>query len=213
MSELQQSPFSAIRGTIARYYADRLARFGATPGGVDWNSSESQALRFAKLMTVVEATGPFSLLDYGCGYGALADTLRTFPLPVTYCGFDISPEMIASARQRHQADAWCSFTTEPSRLPLADYVVASGIFNVKLQHTDAAWRDYVTETIESLHALASRGFAFNMLSTCSDPEKRRADLHYVDPLEMFDRCQRRFSPRVALLHDYPLYEFTIVVRK
>ena len=25
---------------------------------------------------------------------------------------------------------------------------------------------------------------------------------------MFDLCKQRFSPRVALLHDYPLYEFT-----
>ena len=31
--------------------------------------------------------------------------------------------------------------------------------------------------------------------------------------EMFDVCKQPFSPRVALLHDYPLYEFTIIVRK
>ena len=30
---------------------------------------------------------------------------------------------------------------------------------------------------------------------------------------MFDLCKRRYSPRVALLHDYPLYEFTVLVRK
>jgi hypothetical protein len=29
---------------------------------------------------------------------------------------------------------------------------------------------------------------------------------------VFDTCRQRFSPRVALLHDYPLYEFTIIVR-
>ena len=26
-------------------------------------------------------------------------------------------------------------------------------------------------------------------------------------------CQRRYSRHVALLHDYPLYEFTIIVRR
>ena len=30
---------------------------------------------------------------------------------------------------------------------------------------------------------------------------------------MFDLCKRRFSTRVALLHDYPLFEFTVIVRK
>jgi hypothetical protein len=51
------------------------------------------------------------------------------------------------------------------------------------------------------------------LSTRSEPEKRRADLYYADPLETFELCARQFSPRVALLHDYPLYEFTMIVRK
>jgi len=41
----------------------------------------------------------------------------------------------------------------------------------------------------------------------------RPDLHYADPCVLFDRCKRRHSPRVALLHDYGLWEFTILVRK
>jgi hypothetical protein len=40
----------------------------------------------------------------------------------------------------------------------------------------------------------------------------RADLYYADPLFFFEHCRQRFSRRVALLHDYPLYEFTILVR-
>ena len=52
-----------------------------------------------------------------------------------------------------------------------------------------------------------------MLSTYSDVERRRADLYYADPHMVFDYCKRTFSPAVALLHDYPLYEFTILVRK
>jgi hypothetical protein len=75
------------------------------------------------------------------------------------------------------------------------------------------WRAYVLETIGSLDALSTRGFAFNMLSTYSDPEKRRDDLFYADPCEMFDLCKRRFATRVALLHDYRLFEFTVLVRK
>jgi hypothetical protein len=95
----------------------------------------------------------------------------------------------------------------------ADYAVASGIFNVKLDHRVDTWREFVLHTLATLDSLSTRGFAFNMLSTYSDVEKRREDLFYADPLQMFDACKRRFSPRVSLLHDYPLYEFTIIVRK
>jgi hypothetical protein len=41
----------------------------------------------------------------------------------------------------------------------------------------------------------------------------RADLFYADPCVYFDLCKRRYSRQVALLHDYGLYEFTLIVRK
>ncbi|REM56201.1 class I SAM-dependent methyltransferase, partial [Mycobacterium tuberculosis] len=47
----------------------------------------------------------------------------------------------------------------------------------------------------------------------SDASKMRDDLYYADPCALFDLCKRRYSKSVALLHDYGLYEFTILVRK
>jgi hypothetical protein len=41
----------------------------------------------------------------------------------------------------------------------------------------------------------------------------RDDLYYADPRVIFDHCKRSFSRWVALLHDYGLYEFTIIVRR
>jgi hypothetical protein len=41
----------------------------------------------------------------------------------------------------------------------------------------------------------------------------RPDLFYADPAEVFEYCRKRYSRSVALLHDYPLYEFCILVRK
>lgn len=139
--------------------------------------------------------------------------MRAQSLPLDYRGFDISAEMIAAAVATHGSDGQAAFTTDGEALRPATYAVASGIFNVKLRHSVAEWRDHVMATLESLHAASERGFAFNMLSTYSDVDRRRPDLHYADPREVFDTCKRRFSPRVALLHDYPLYEFTILVRK
>jgi hypothetical protein len=213
MSEPSPTRFPQILETVAQYYDERLRRFGSTPQGVDWNSAESQVLRFSKLLTLIEETATATVLDYGCGYGALADYLRKNGAPHRYIGFDISNGMIDTARATHAAESWCAFTSDPSTLEHADYVVSSGIFNVKLEHSNDQWRAHVLRTLEAFDALARRGFSFNMLSTYSDADKRRDDLFYADPCEMFDRCKRCFSPRVTLLHDYPLYEFTIVVRK
>jgi hypothetical protein len=95
----------------------------------------------------------------------------------------------------------------------ADYTVASGIFNVKLEASSTEWERYVLRTLEKISSLSKRGFAFNVLTKYSDPEFRRPDLYYADPLLLFDYCKTKLSRFVTLLHDYPLYEFTILVRK
>ena len=214
MSEPPTAPSGPILQAVGRYYTERLQEFGATPQGVDWNSAASQVLRFDRLLQIVEAPpAEASLLDVGCGYGALLNTMRERGLAFHYRGFDLSAGMVAAAEARHESDDHCAFTTDPEALRPATYAVASGIFNVKLQHGEAEWRDYVLAMLASLDAASERGFAFNMLSTYSDLDRRRDTLYYADPSEMFDLCKRLYSRRVALLHDYPLYEFTVLVRK
>jgi len=69
------------------------------------------------------------------------------------------------------------------------------------------------KTVRELNAISRLGFSFNALTSYSDVEYRRADLYYADPLFWFDYCKRNISKRVSLLHDYPEYDFTIIVRK
>lgn len=54
-----------------------------------------------------------------------------------------------------------------------------------------------------------KGFSFNLLSTYADWKENH--LFYGDPTYFFDYCKRNFSKKVFLLHDYPLYEWTIGV--
>ena len=55
-----------------------------------------------------------------------------------------------------------------------------------------------------------QGIAFNMLTSYSDWTSPK--LYYADPLQVFDRCKRELWRDVALLHDYGIYEFTMLVR-
>jgi SAM-dependent methyltransferase len=202
----------AILRGVERYYTAKLGEHGPSAQGVDWNSPESQELRFDRLLEVLPETGPASLIDYGCGYGALAKTLAERLDDFSYQGFDLSEAMIAQARERLADDGRCQFVTSESELEPADYTVASGIFNVRLDTPESDWRRYVEDTIARMDELSGRGFSFNMLTSYSDREYMRDDLFYGDPCAFFDLCKRYYSKQVALLHDYGLYEFTILVR-
>jgi SAM-dependent methyltransferase len=204
--------FKAILDEVRQYYDGKLGAFGATPKGADWNSLESQELRFRQLLQVCDRSGTFSINDYGCGYGALVDYLSDQGYAFEYAGFDISENMITQARELHKGQECCDFFTEESQLTIADYTVASGIFNVSLETSDEEWRDYILTTLTKIAELSEQGFAFNALTRYSDQELMRRDLYYADPLFLFDHCKRIFSRFVSLLHDYPLYEFTILVR-
>jgi len=202
-----------IVNAVQQYYDEKIQAHGATHRGVDWNSPESQRLRFVQLLKVVDLSKPFTINDYGCGYGALADYLLKQCYPFRYCGFDISARMISVANDLHTPSEQIAFVSQECALTKADYTVASGIFNVKLDTPAGEWEEYVLDTLETINALSRNGFAFNVLTKYSDPEFTHPDLYYADPLFCFDYCETHFSRFVALLHDYPLYEFTILVRK
>jgi len=201
---------SDIREGVERYYSGKFAEYGASARGVDWSSPESQELRFRQLLRIAEGADSFSLVDYGCGYGALAEHLDRIGVDCRYTGYDLSLSMVEHARISNPVR---TFTTRRDDLGSADFAVASGIFNVKQDIDSAEWRDYVVETLDDLATLGMHGFAFNMLTSYSDADKMRRDLYYGDPCEFFDLCKRSYSRDVALLHDYGLYEFTILVRR
>lgn len=202
-----------ILSEVAQYYSGKLAEHGETPRGVDWNGEESQVLRFEQLSKVIEQQGAFSLNDLGCGYGALLDFLRARHADFAYTGCDVSADMVRAASQRYAGSSDARFEVAPAPSAMADYGVASGIFNVRLGRSDAEWRDYLEATLDILDRTSKLGFAFNCLTSYSDADKMRDYLYYADPCALFDLCKRRYSRHVALLHDYGLYEFTIIVRK
>jgi SAM-dependent methyltransferase len=216
--KIEEAGFESILSDVARYYGSRLSEHGATARGVDWNGTDSQYLRFeqlAKVLPAAASTGEltFSVKDVGCGYGAMFDYLsERFP-GLDYLGTDISPEMIAVAKDRYQDRSNAKFTADVTADHVTDFSVASGIFNVRLNHGVDEWQAYVEATLEMMARSSRLGFSFNSLTAYSDKDRMRGDLHYADPCALFDLCKRRYSRHVALLHDYGLYEFTIIVRK
>jgi SAM-dependent methyltransferase len=202
-----------ILKSVNDYYSNKVKQFGATPSGVDWNSIESQETRYEILLKVMNEQLPgISLLDFGCGYGGLLEYCLKKKLQVAYTGYDISESMIEAAQKKFNAIDNIVWTTEiPSHK--YDFVVASGIFNVRLNTSETDWHSYMIETINKMNALSIKGFSFNVLTSYADVEYMKDYLYYANPTLLFDYCKKQFSKNVALLHDYNLYEFTIIVRK
>ncbi|AZO80971.1 MULTISPECIES: class I SAM-dependent methyltransferase [unclassified Bosea (in: a-proteobacteria)] len=205
-------PISAqILSDVDQYYTGKLRTFGATPNGVDWRDEASQHRRFAQLLRQIDRSQPISIAEIGCGYGALVEYLRLSGLDFSYVGCDISPEMVAAAEAAHAGDAAVSFIAGTEPPESADYVLASGIFNVRFGYDDAVWTNFVHSTLDAMAAKARRGFAFNALTGFSDADRKEARLWYPDPGQLFNHCIARYGRNVVLMHDYPLYEFTISV--
>jgi len=199
---------------VASYYSNKLAQYGDTPRGVDWNGEEGQFIRFEQLCKVIDSNSPaFSITDLGCGYGVLFEYLSERFRASSYLGIDVSLEMIEMAKKRYSRfdNARFEVSSRPNRV--SDYAVASGIFNVRMNRSDDEWFEYMQEVLDILFSTSRLGFSFNCLTSYSDADKKRDYLYYADPCKLFDLCKKRYSKQVALLHDYGLYEFTILVRK
>jgi len=201
--------------TYKDYFNQKIETYGARPEGVDYNGLKAQQLRFEQLIKIIEPAQPFSVLDYGCGYGALFDFLHEKKWQFEYYGFDMLEKMVLAGRESHKDFANVRFHHLEDELIPADYLIASSIFNNKFEAIEEEWQSMVVQTLQRMNELCIKGFSFDMLTKYSDADRmaQRPDLFYGDPLFFFDLCKRKFSRNVALLHDYGLYDFTILVRK
>jgi SAM-dependent methyltransferase len=204
-----------VQDRLSHYFTEKLEQYGATAKGVDYNGEQAQQRRFVELVKIITPDKRFSVIDYGCGYGAMFDFLQAQGWHFDYYGVDLIEKMVMAGREMHQNDPNAHFTTDEKELPITDYLAAAGIFNIKMDAEYADWQHFICETLSNMNALCSKGFSFNMLTKYSDVDRmaQRPDLFYGDPLFFFDFCKRNFSRNVALLHDYDLYDFTILVRK
>jgi SAM-dependent methyltransferase len=197
---------------VAKLYEDSLRQHGAVPMGVGWRDIDSHRVRFKKLAAVIrENQELISVNDLGCGYGAFFEYLMESGVSLRqFRGYDLSEEMLAEARRR-TSESNVEFALGSRLDQSADYCFASGIFNVRLKTGEEEWRQHILDTLDNMYEMARFGLAFNLLTSYVD--WRDDNLFYGDPAFFFDHCKRRYSKHVALLHDYPLWEWTIHVQK
>jgi len=202
-----------LRAKVRTYYSGKIKHHGPTPLGVDWPNAVSQYLRFAQLVKVCDFTRPFSLNDFGCGYGALLEyiALRHPRSKVTYHGVDISPSMVETARERWKKNRRATFAVGSRCGQIADYSLASGIFNVRLGQPVGEWESYVESILADLRGNSRIGFSVNFMLP-HDAQPSENELYRTQPKRWMTFCQRALGGSVQSLGGYGLREFTLLVR-
>src|SRR5688500_18015770 len=104
---------------LNEYFSEKLEMFGATPKGVDYNGSEAQERRFEQLAKVIDSSRPFTVVDYGSGYGALFDFLQKQGWQFEYYGLDLIEKMVIAGREAHKEFPNAHFTTKENEVPVA----------------------------------------------------------------------------------------------
>lgn len=204
----------ALRAKVRAYYSGKIERHGPTPLGVDWPNAVSQHLRFVQLLKVCNFAEPFSLTDFGCGYGALLEFLamRHPDCAIAYHGVDLSPAMVAAASMRWKNQPNAAFAVGARCLCAADYALASGIFNVRLGQPVPDWESYVEAILADLRRNSRIGFSVNFMLP-HDTGPTEEGLYRTQPSRWISFCRKKLDCEVETLTGYGLREFTLLVRR
>jgi SAM-dependent methyltransferase len=199
---------------VEQYYSRKIKTHGATPLGVAWPCQPTQELRFVQLLRVCGPEVSFSLNDLGCGYGALLAFLakRHRRKKIDYLGLDLSAQMIDEARGLWGKRPHTEFLVASASPRVADYSLASGIFNVKLNQSETLWTHFVETTLTAMRAASRKGFAVNFLAPLAQGETAQTEL-YRTPADVWQSyCEKNFHAQVDVLQSYGMREFTLLAR-
>lgn len=193
---------------VQQFIDNRVVEYGSAIQSSGWSSVESQYLRFEYLCRDFDLNGK-SILDVGCGKGDLVTYLREKEVNFSqYTGIDIAYKMIAHCNDtiKDQRTSFRQGTVFDIPVKSVDVALLSGALSYRY---DNAVID-AKATLKALFTICTTGVALNFLSKKVDYELNK-NQHYSPPTIL--EWALELSSNVTLYHDYPLYEFTVVVKK
>ena len=194
------------------YYENTLEVYGNNFKGMNWASSKSQYLRFEQLCKIGSLKDR-SLHDLGCGNAELLVFLKKNKIKFkSYLGTDLSSNMIKLCNKKFSFEKKTSFKTiNNQKFKMTDYVLASGIFNIKNNISSAAWKIYVFNTILKMFKFSKKGIAFNLMTF--DTTYREKNIFYMSIDEILKFLRKKVSKKIIINHSYDLWEYTVFVYK
>ena len=191
---------------IITYYGNCLDKYDDEVKMVGWRSKKRQDLRF-KILSQIDDLHHNSVLDMGCGLGALGEFFQKQEIQVDYTGYEICGRMVNMAKNlRPYLRIKEVDILEDDVQERFDWILSSGVFNLRLNDNRAFLEKMLAKSFE----ICELGVGVNMLSTYVDYQD--VELYYARPEEVF-ALAKTMTRRVALRYDYMPYEFTIYLYK
>jgi len=124
--------------------------------------------------------------------------------------------MISRARRRfRRADR--RFSVGKASPRLADYSVASGVMNVNVGYSRAAWEDFIAAVLQDIRRTSRRGFSVNFMSDANGASEASGNLpetrlYRTNPERWIPYCEDALGCSVETLENYGMKEFTLLLR-
>lgn len=191
------------------FYGSRKEKHGlGSPLTLSWNNSNTQNIRFKVLKQISPKLENSTVLDLGCGFGDLLDSLEEDFNIQKYIGIDIEKDFIEYARKERGSEdvEFLEADFLNMELPKVDFVLISGSLNFKIDNAKQIYLDLIRKSFETCEV----GVGFNML----DSRYHIDDDDFVtyDPQEVFQFCLE-LTPEAELVRGYLSYDFTIFMYK
>ncbi len=114
-----------------KFYTLSLKKYGRTARGLQWNSKNSQQVRFRQLLKFLpERMEQYKVVDAGCGFADLYYyLLQSGQQPLEYIGLDSMDAMVAEAQKRTSCQILhCDILKDG--LIESDFYLCSGAMNI-----------------------------------------------------------------------------------
>lgn len=203
----------AIQDTkeTVKYYQELFKRYGYSPKTLGWDK-QKQYLRFSVLMSEFKGLISPRILDIGCGFGDLNYLLKDTFSEYSYTGIDITPELIATAKEKYAGEYNIKFILGDFIAEKFDssfdVVVASGTFNTKF--SSGRNKEFIKNAMAKAFEIANEGVAFDFLSDKVDFQHEHT--FHSSPEEILSMAYSH-SRNLILYNNYMPFEFSVIVFK
>lgn len=186
---------------------------------VAWSDYESQKKRFDVLFDVGVKDGD-TVLDFGCGLGAMYEYIQKRDLQINYIGVDINKDFIDDNRSYFKKELnnekksikFQHISTIDDVVNNFDWFIASGVFTIEFSIKD------VLEIITKAYDKSKKGLSFNFIG--EDDVKKTKDYDgfiVYNPEFIKSELEKHFG-KVELIKNYlevsdKLDDFTIHIKK
>ena len=186
---VSEQQYHEIFKNIINSYNKQSDLYGISPKGVFWQSELTQNSRFESLLKIIHKKDyhkPFTITDFGCGYGALYDFIQKYEFMKNckYYGYDIVPKFINKAKTIHQKQ---NLICSDKMLIKTDYTIISGTFNFSSSINVNKWEEYVYNSLDYSLKNTKFALALNLLKDKHTIIKK--NLFFTTPQKISDFCK------------------------